>query len=103
MIKSEIKLLIKQILKERDVFQSWGGTNLVVEYDKIEFEVNAFKYKGRVIVICNDFCNYEITIGDYVTKRLCTSEVVPFIDNQIEAGDNYLKRLGEYVQKKSSR
>lgn len=101
-MKPETKLLIKQILKEWEIFQSWGGTNIVVGLDKIEFEVDAFKYKGRVIIICNESCNYEIIIGSFVIEHLYrTSEVVHFIDNQIESGDDYVKRLEAYVIKKT--
>ena len=88
----ESMLYILSFLKEKkDIFYSWGCSNVVVQEDRLSFSVNGFCFKGKVIVLSNsDIDSFTIRLedskGNLYTERtgISLDELVYTVDVLVE-------------------
>lgn len=91
----EIKLLMIAFLNESVIVASWGITNVKVQEEKLEFDVNGLLYKGNIIISVHKNC-YSVEING--EKFICKLDnIVTILDAKIERTNNYDKDLLEIL------
>ena len=92
-----ITAAINDILSSRmNIIMSWGLHNKRAITDGVRFDVQGFKFTGKVKVIFdysrsvkNGETIFKVVIGEQVYTGVKAEELIDFIDERVELVDNY--------------
>ena len=96
-LQSTITGAIMELMNEQPkVVLSWGTHAAAIIEDGIKFNVQGFKYEGEVKIIFDFLRSYhsggiyfKVYIGDNLSTGVEASELINFIDEQVELVNNY--------------
>ena len=98
MLTVQQKQLLCALISEHIRVASWGITNIIIENGKISFNVNGFKYGGKIIIMTNSSECYYIIIGKRNIIKCHLDELIDTLDNIIEVSDDYIKHLENTIR-----
>lgn len=96
-IQKNIVALASELLKEQEIFCSWGAEEIKIDENAVSFLVSGFKFCGKICIIVNMGNSYKIILEspthEKVIEDITLAKVVETIDNEVERTDNYVKSL----------
>ena len=96
-LQNTIQGAIMELMNQQPkVVMSWGTHKAALIEDGIKFNVQGFKFEGEVKIkfdylrsYHNDGIYFKVLIGDTLSTGIEASELIRFIDEQVELVDNY--------------
>lgn len=96
-LQSTITGAIMDLMNQQpNIVMSWGTHKAAIIEDGIKFNVQGFKFEGEVKIAFDYLRSYhsggiyfKVYIGDNLSTGVEASELIKFIDEQVELVDNY--------------
>ena len=94
-----MKLALITLLEDKVVVASWGISNIIINSEKIQFDVDRLKFKGTVLIEESGLKTYTIRMGDECYNcRL--NNLVTFLDMKIECTKCYFNDLKGWIEQR---
>ncbi len=85
------------LLSEEEIVSSWGISNITIDENSINFNVDGFLYKGRISIKYVE-TYFEISFGcDKKVRCVDATELTEILDSNIEKTDNYQHDLENWL------
>ena len=85
------------LLSEEEIVSSWGISNITIDENSINFNVDGFLYKGRISIKYVE-TYFEISFGcDKIVRCVDATELTEILDSNIEKTDNYQHDLENWL------
>lgn len=85
------------LLSEEEIVSSWGISNITIDENSINFNVDGFLYKGRISIKYVE-TYFEISFGcDKKIRCVDATELTEILDSNIEKTDNYQHDLEKWL------
>lgn len=85
------------LLSEEEIVSSWGISNITIDENSINFNVDGFLYKGRISIKYVE-TYFEIRFGcDKKVRCVDATELTEILDSNIEKTDNYQHDLENWL------
>ena len=85
------------LLSEEEIVSSWGISNITIDENSINFNVDGFLYKGRISIKYVE-TYFEICFGcDKKVRCVDATELAEILDSNIEKTDNYQHDLENWL------
>lgn len=92
-----LRLLLSEFISHPAIVASWGMTQPTITDHDVSFNVNGFKYEGRVSIIPIKDGLYEVRLGNTPYSDISLQCIIKFLDCLIERTDSYLNDISNWL------
>lgn len=97
-MRTEIRLLLVELLANRRIVESWGISSISIADNSVSFDVSGFQFQGNISL---EFVSgrYSIKLNNKTVSCVVLKDVVKILDILIEVGDMYYNDIVNWVNK----
>ena len=94
-----IRLALIEMLNSSEIVASWGISEIQFANNKLIFNVNAFKYKGKICISANRIDNCKVLLNGGKELICDLKGLVSSLDELIEHTETYYEDLGDWLHR----
>lgn len=95
-MNKKLKDLLVEFLRKEIIVKSWGVSDIKIGEMDVSFHVSAFKYKGRVQVVCLED-SYCLKLKNTEVKGVELDDIVEIIDDKVETTNDYFEVVVQWI------
>lgn len=95
-IRTNVRRALICLLNEEEKVSSWGITNINIEENSINFDVDGFLFRGHISIKCEE-TYFEIQMEGGKNIMCVVSELTDTLDSSIEKAENYQQNLEKWL------